>query len=307
MAAESTPLKHVKHSYREGKEATELSTVDVWLPETNGDGSNPEGIWVVYIHGGAWRDPLVTSTSLLPALSHLSPFPATAQIAGYASLSYRLSPYPTHPSSPSTPVDPSRSAKHPDHLDDVTTGLLWLEKRYGIDGRYVLVGHSCGATLAFQIPEMGRGGERVPRPRCIVGSEGIYDLPALVERNQHPFYREFVVSAFGDDEATWAAASPCRAAGSPKLWEKTGLLIISHSDEDEYVEKEQSLDMLERIKASKTDAQEVVYVPAEGRHDEIHEKGGELARIIEVGVKMVWVKGWGADWGVDMGTPGGEV
>lgn len=173
----------------------------------------------------------------------------------------------------------------------MTTALLFLENTYHINGRYLLAGHSCGATLAFQIPEMGEGGERVPRPRCVVGSEGIYDLPALVERNQHPFYREFVVSAFGDDEAAWVEASPRRAAAGSKLWEKAGLLLISHSDEDEYVEKAQSLDMLERIQATKTDAQDAVYVPAEGRHDEVHEKGEELARVIKVGVKMVWVRG----------------
>lgn len=153
---------------------------------------------------------------------------------------------------------------------------------------------------------MGKGGE-VPRPRCIIGSEGIYDLPSLVERNQHPFYRDFVVSAFGESESAWAAASPRTAAVGSKLWEKAGVLLISHSDEDEYVEKAQSMDMLERIKATKTDAQEALYVPAEGRHDEVHEKGGELARIIEVGVKMVWVRGWGANVGGGMGTSGEGV
>lgn len=166
-------------------------------------------------------------------------------------------------------------------------------------GRYVLVGHSCGATLAFQVPEVdGRGGD-VPKPCCVVGSEGIYDLPSLVERNQHPFYREFVVSTFGDDETTWTAASPCRAGPSSKLWGKTGVLLISHSDEDEYVEKAQSLDMLDHIKATKTAEQEAVYVPAEGKHDEVHEKGGEMARIIEVALKMVWVKEWGMGVGLD--------
>ncbi|KFY80559.1 hypothetical protein V499_00605 [Pseudogymnoascus sp. VKM F-103] len=141
------------------------------------------------------------------------------------------------------------------------------------------------------------GGEKLPLPLGMLGSEGIYDIPSLVERNKHPFYREFVVSAFGPSEATWAAASPRQAATGSKLWEKTEVLIISHSDDDEYVEKEQSTDMLEHIKATKKDGQgQAVYLPAEGKHDEIHEKGVEMARIVGTGLEMVWVVGWGASW-----------
>ncbi|OBT81515.1 hypothetical protein VE02_09753 [Pseudogymnoascus sp. 03VT05] len=299
-------LKHVRHCYRDGGEATELSTVDVWLPATNNDGNNPDGIWIVFIHGGAWRDPLIDSTSFKLTISILSqtPTPATAPIAGYASINYRLSPYPSHPSSPSVPGDASRAAKHPEHLDDVTTALLFLEKEYRIAGRYLLAGHSCGATLAFQLPGTTAEGGKLPLPLGILGSEGIYDIPSLVERNQHPFYREFVVSAFGDSESTWwSSASPRLAAPGSKLWEKTPVLLISHSEEDEYVEKAQSLDMLKRIKETKEDGQ-AVYVPAEGKHDEIHEKGEEMARIVGTGVKMVWVVGWGAEVG-DVG--GGTV
>ncbi|OBT65069.1 hypothetical protein VE03_05209 [Pseudogymnoascus sp. 23342-1-I1] len=301
MRVPTTPLKHLTHTYRDGADATVLSTIDVWLPPSNPNGENPDGIWIVYIHGGAWRDPLILSPSFHPTLSLLSSpphHPATSPITGYASLNYRLSPYPSHPTSPSSPSSPSRSAKHPDHLDDVTTALLDLEKRYRIGGRYVLVGHSCGATLAFQLPARigGEGGEEVPVPRCVVGSEGIYDIPALVERNQHPFYREFVTAAFGVDEGVWAAASPRLAAAGegavPKLWEKAGAVVVSHSEGDEYVEMAQSLEMLERVKKTKREGQEVLFVEAVGRHDEVHEKGGELARVIEVGVRMGWVA-WG--------------
>lgn len=159
--------------------------------------------------------------------------------------------------------------------------MLLLEKTYGINGRYLLAGHSCGATLAFQLPEEERG-EKLPVPRCVIGSEGIYDIPSLLERNRHPFYRDFVTSAFGDDEDVWTAVSPTTARGGPtKLWEKAGVLLISHSEDDEYVEKEQSVDMLERIKREGRDGE---YVEARGRHDEVHERGGELARVIGVGI-----------------------
>ncbi|OBT43356.1 hypothetical protein VE00_05755 [Pseudogymnoascus sp. WSF 3629] len=294
-----TALKHVRHSYRDGEEATALSTLDVWLPETNQDGNNPDGIWIVFIHGGAWRDPLIDSTSFKLTIDILTQTaaPATAPIAGYASLNYRLSPYPSHPTSPSSSGDKSRTAIHPEHLDDVTTALLVLEKTYRINGRYLLAGHSCGATLAFQLPETSAGGEKMPLPLGILGSEGIYDIPSLLSRNQHPIYREFITSAFGPTPSTWSSASPLLARPGSKLWEKTPVLIISHSEEDEYVEKAQSLDMLERIREVKGGEGQAVYVKAEGRHDEIHEKGTEMARIVGTGVKMGWVVGWGGEVG----------
>ncbi|KFY70699.1 hypothetical protein V498_10262, partial [Pseudogymnoascus sp. VKM F-4517 (FW-2822)] len=260
MSLPTTPLKHVRHSYRDGADATSLSTIDVWLSSTNKEGNNPDGIWVVFIHGGAWRDPLIDSTSFRPALSLLSttPRPTAVQISGYASLNYRLSPYPSHPSHPSTPSDPSRAAQHPEHLDDITTALLLLEKVYGIDGRYLLAGHSCGATLAFQVPAISGGGEKLPVPSVIIGSEGIYDIPSLLERNSHPIYREFIISAFGEAEEMWGAASPRLAASGgeePRLWEKAGVVTISHSEEDEYVEMAQSVDMLERVEGREIEGQ----------------------------------------------------
>ncbi|KFY42270.1 hypothetical protein V494_02489, partial [Pseudogymnoascus sp. VKM F-4513 (FW-928)] len=100
----------------------------------------------------------------------------------------------------------------------------------------MLVGHSCGATLAFQVPITAPGGEALPVPRCILGSEGIYDIPSLVARNSHPAYREFVTAAFGDDESAWVAASPLLAHrdrdAKDRLWEEVGIVFISHSEED---------------------------------------------------------------------------
>lgn len=102
-----------------------------------------------FIHGGAWRDPLVDATSFKPTVDILSA--SESGVVGFASINYRLSRYPNHGTKPSSPEDPSRNAEHPDHLNDVTRALIFLEKIYGISGRYLLAGHSCGATLAFQV------------------------------------------------------------------------------------------------------------------------------------------------------------
>jgi acetyl esterase/lipase len=297
----STNLKHVSHNYVEDPEATVLNTVDVWLPESNHDGTASKGKWVMYntssafqthrvlkcgsfLHGGAWRDPLVDATSFKPTIDILSA--SENGVVGFASINYRLSRYPNHATKPSSPEDPSRNAEHPDHLNDVTRALIFLERIYGINGRYLLVGHSCGATLAFQVPER-YGSEKVPQPACIVGSEGIYDLPSLlVVHNDIPYYRHFVVAAFGNVESAWKQASP-HTAEAPAIWAKTKVLIISHSEDDELVEKEQAMMMLRRLVETNEWHGQMRYVPARGMHDEVYEKGVELARIIEEGLKSM--------------------
>lgn len=237
-----------------------------------------------YIHGGAWRDPLIDSTSFKRTVDILST--AENDIVGFASINYRLSSYGNHATKPSSPVDPSRNAEHPDHLNDITRALVFLEKTYMINDRYLIVGHSCGATLAFQIPEKD-GQEKVPQPFCIIGSEGIYDLPSLVEvHKDSPFYRQFVVAAFGNDKNAWIEASPCTAR-APAIWAKTNALIISHSDDDELVEKQQALMMLERLYTTDEWHGQARYVSVSGKHDEVHEKGTELARIIEEGLTLM--------------------
>ena len=57
---------------------------------------------------------------------------------GYASINYRLPPLPSHATDPSSPDDRSRNTKHPDHVNDVTKALLFLEQNYGIYELYVL-------------------------------------------------------------------------------------------------------------------------------------------------------------------------
>ncbi|KAL8970694.1 MAG: hypothetical protein Q9197_003677, partial [Variospora fuerteventurae] len=145
---------------------------------------------IIYIHGGAFRDPAITSHSIIPSLPHLF-FPSSSsaqqnprtRIAAIASINYRLSPYypasrhhPTdHPSraDDDDDDDESRDAKWPDHVHDVRAGIEWLlrsdagreraKKKYPAPlneeeeeeeekgERIILVGHSVGATIAFAI------------------------------------------------------------------------------------------------------------------------------------------------------------
>ncbi|KAL8899252.1 MAG: hypothetical protein Q9192_001665 [Flavoplaca navasiana] len=129
--------------------ATSLQTLDLHTPTY--PPSFPS-YTIIHIHGGAFRDPLITSKSILPSLPFL--FPSTSislpskllsinhdrdgsdgsndsgqrenHIAAIVSVNYRLIPYPTHPTHPSTPGDEDRNAKWPDQVNDVKAAIEWL-------------------------------------------------------------------------------------------------------------------------------------------------------------------------------------
>ncbi|KAL4930167.1 arylformamidase [Aspergillus undulatus] len=275
----------------------------------NGDDVDDDkhGYWVILIHGGAWRDPTQTSSNYLtPALSILSSAspPPVQQISGLASISYRLSPHPSHPQDPSALPSSLRAAKHPDHLADVQSALAFLQKKYGFGGRYVLVGHSCGATVAFQTvmdslknKGTGEGEIKYELPLGILGMAGIYDLRRLRDSHRDiSAYEELIAGAFGDDEEVWDAASPGVVQGAEGVegWKDGRAVVLAHSRDDELCDTAQSENMkvfLEgwkgKGKAGEGKAREVQFLPIEGQHDEAWMKGEELARAILVTIQKL--------------------
>ena len=271
-----------------------------------------------YIHGGAWRDPRKTKSGIQPSLSELfpsslSPAAARDRIAGIASLNYRLSPHPSYPAKDEDDAA-ARSARHPDHVNDVIDALRWLGKKWGVrDGGYVLVGHSCGGTLALQVAMSGGkkwgdssekkeyGEEKTPMPIAIVPVEAITDIQSLVKSHaSQSMYEEFVVAAFGKETDEWKAASPVIGTYGEERWSAGRLVMLAQSREDELVEWEQCDLLLKILKeqgweekssgAENRDrrasvAQEVRMLELKGQHDEIWEKGKELARAIEATVQ----------------------
>ncbi|KAL4937475.1 Alpha/Beta hydrolase protein [Aspergillus oleicola] len=259
------------------------------------------GFWVILIHGGAWRDPTQTSTSYLtPALSILSstqaqsqtptqepPRKPSAHISGLASISYRLSAHPSHPQDPATLPSHLRTAKHPDHLADIQTALSFLQEKYKFGGRYVLVGHSCGATLAFECvmsslnPQVERQSQ-YERPLAILGMAGIYDLRGLRDKNKDiSAYQEFIAGAFGNDEGVWDAVSPgvVKTDEGVQGWKEGRVVVLAHSKSDELCNIEQSENMQGFLEErGEVEGREVRFLPIEGKHDEAWEKGTELAR-----------------------------
>lgn len=198
------------------------------LPSISSASKGPR--WLVHIHGGAWRDPFLDSSSIEAAVAHaFSSDDSDVPISAIVSINYTLSPFPMHPTLPYDPkkgdqLDASRGARHPGHIRDVLQAFTLLCSLGLEDDSCILSGHSAGACLAFQAalfdaqhwgPEFGDI-PPLPRPAAVLGLNGLYDIPDLVsglgDSHQHlqEVYKILLVQAFGEDQTTWPAASPAR-------------------------------------------------------------------------------------------------
>jgi kynurenine formamidase len=216
----------------------------------------------------------------------LSNSPLKHSVAGFASINYRLSPYPSHPNDPSSPRDISRNLQYPAHLLDVSRALLYLDAKYRINNRYLIAGHSAGATLAFELNNWYIPKAQLPQPACVVGISGIYDLEAFIESHSEiPAYRELIENAF-PDKSLWEQASPYKShLSETAIWQDARAVIVSHSDEDELVEKAQASYMLKRARAALN--VKVHFLPATGAHDEIWGNGHILASLITMSIEIL--------------------
>lgn len=240
-------------------ESTRLVGTEVTsLPISADDRTSSVPCWHVHVHGGAWRDPQLTSSSIEAAAAHAfaavdTPHP----IVGIASINYTLSPFPTHPTLPYDPIkdkhtDPAREATHPMHIHDVLSGFALLRSLGLADDIYILSGHSCGACLAFQSvlfsPQHWGFNDLAdpPRPAALLGMNGLYDLPDLVHNlgeshaNLEDVYSMLLNIAFGTDEGQWLAASPARVEPrelSSRIKNGHGpkLVVLDQSTEDQLV------------------------------------------------------------------------
>ncbi|KAK8156159.1 Alpha/Beta hydrolase protein [Phyllosticta citrichinensis] len=271
-----------------------LNTLDIWLPRPLEE-SPKDAVWVVYIHGGAWRDPLIGASSIQPSIAHLLRTRSLSlpHIAGIASLHYRLSPYPTHPTHPTRLARDTTAAQlegravaHPAHRDDVLEALAALRRLYavGTARAFVLLGHSCGATLALQVlPQLA---EEQALPRAVAGISGIYDVPRFAANHGDvPVYAEILAGAFGGDgdsvddamRAAWAEASPVRVAA---VLARLQRVVLAQSRADGLVEWEQ-VELMRRAAEETKGGQTVQVIEIQGQHDECWETGEGVALVVE--------------------------
>lgn len=279
----------------------------------------------MFVHGGYFRDDSVTAASFHPALSiltkppklHLQNLIKTSEdqediapyVAGYASINYRLSPRPTKsPQDPhTTPEYELRNAAWPDHIHDVLAAIAHLQLKHGFGQRYLLVGHSVGATMALLSTLASSkpftniaGSKPLPKiepPMAALGVSGIYDFGLM--HKSFPDYAELTKNAI-HNPGDVALASPASysLAEYQDAWAQKDtqrrVLILAHSRDDGLVDWEQVEAMAGIFVSSKpqrTGVQRnpsgnfaVQVVETKGKHDDIWGHGTELARVIRIGI-----------------------
>lgn len=298
----SVTLLH-KHSVAYKTGANDLQNLDIWIPTSIGTKNHvveaskipsSKGPWVIYIHGGAWRDPLVTASSFTSTVSNLATNHSQdlAKIAGIASINYSLTPRSIDPSSPDFTYDPSRQAKHPDHIIDVLTAIAFLQSKAGFGSNYVLLGHSCGATLAYQVAmshsrwSSAATALKVAKPVAVVGLNGLYDMPTLIENpgEKHAslkdLYELFTRLAFGDDKKVWQEISPTYVKNWDEEWKEGQQAFVVQSKDDCLVPYSQTVDMKKSLEDSRAKGLRVGELDAGGDHNDLWKDGTRLAEIV---------------------------
>lgn len=195
------------------------------------------------------------------------------------------------PQDPSTPDTELRIAQHPDHISDVRMALRFLTDNYGLTAEeggeqgsgYVLIGHSAGATLAFQLFMTEDAlSDSIPQPAAVIGISGIYDLVGLDDR--HTGYTGFISSAFGDSREDWKRASPATYSGNfARNWTADKPTILAWSADDTLID-EPEIDAM-NTKLSQDGIRVSVIKDLTGEHDDVWKEGSQIQRLVELVIK----------------------
>lgn len=212
VTSESLSIKRdINYAMSSGSERA----YDLYLPKKGN--ANPP--LLIFIHGGAWQAGDKRNHETLGRAF------ADADVA-VAIVNYQLSP----------------KVQHPKHVEDVA--LAYGHLANNVDGfdpkRIFVMGHSAGANMCGLLaakPDllMKVGVNKDHYPKGMIGLQGIYDIPRLVE--VWPAYRNaFIERAFGSEEK-WLAASPTQLPIELKSpW------FVVHASGDELVDVKQSDD-----------------------------------------------------------------
>jgi len=183
---------------------------------------------------------------------------------------------------------------HPTHVQDVMTAIRWLQRTYGFGERYVLVGHSCGATIAFQTvmglwsaPPDHVGNATISKPVGIVGVAGIYNLGLLASTYETvPVYREFLEGAFGPDRIEWLKANPT-SGEYEKTWPNAKVVVLGWSKDDSLVDETQVQCMSSSLFNNQQPGRSERVLQLKGEHDEIWRNGQYMAAAITTALTML--------------------
>jgi kynurenine formamidase len=211
---------------------------------------------------------------------------------------------------------------HPQHLDDVRSALVYLQHNYGFGANYVLVGHSAGGALAFQLvasspspssshpsshslsaPALGK--DHPALPAAIISFEGLYDFTGINERYGGA-YATFFKGAFGEEEKSWDEAAPIKFPGiyAEKFPNDSGsLILLGSSPEDTLVDELEAENMAQRLRDVDGFVEEGTGEEGEGKggnklvrvkdlsgdHDEIWRDGKGVARMVWIALRKLGV------------------
>jgi acetyl esterase/lipase len=267
-----TPGEWQRH-IRYGKDNV-LQDYDVFLPAKQGhpQRSSP---WIIYIHGGFFRDPLVLADSFHATVDLIQASEHGKHIAGYATLNYRLSKHVNHAQPPDTPEYDLRNASWPQHLDDVLSGIKQLQSTYKFGSDYILAGHSVGAQLALLVALKAQE-HGFPAPAFVLGLSGIYDFPLI--HKDFPAYKALTFNAMKEGEEV--AASPVNY--KVEDYKRAGVqhVMLGHSKDDGLVPWNQVDAMVEVLEKSAKGKDFVSVVELHGAHNDIWRDGKESSRAI---------------------------
>jgi acetyl esterase/lipase len=177
-----------------------LHALDLVLPRR--DAGCPAAPLVVYFHGGGY----VSGDKSQQVADKIALF--TRAGWGFASVNYRLSPFPLR-------LDDPTRVRYPDAQNDAAAALRYLHDiaaAQGLDpSRFLLLGHSAGAHLTALVSADGRfvAAQGLPAStvRCValLDTEA-YDLPAMVGEGGDDAL--LYQNAIATDTATLREASP---------------------------------------------------------------------------------------------------
>lgn len=194
------------------------------------------------------------------------------------------------------------------------SALVFLQRTYGFGSNYVLLGHSAGAALAFQLlatsplpssstsaPTTGAGtrqAEYPVLPAAVVAFEGLYDFTGVNERFGGE-YASFFRSAFGDDPEGWDVAAPIKFPGNyTERWTGGEFLLLGWSTDDTLVDEPEADNMAQRLRdvdgfvegdESAGKKRLLLLKDLRGDHDELWQRGEEVARMVWIALRKLGV------------------
>lgn len=274
-----------------------LQSYDVLVPEralsqsssdSNVAKHDAHGCWLVYVHGGYFRDPKVDSTSFKPAIKIIEESDTSnfkQNISGYASINYRLAPHQAYPQDTSTSSSYTlNNASWPDQPNDVLNAIRHLHRTYPDSAsNYILIGHSVGATLVF-LAALQCADAGIKSPKAVVGVSGIYNFPAIHVTN--PDYEDMTKNGMASKFYKEASPALYSADTYREKWpeQKRGV-VLAHSKDDGLVVWDQVEEMEQVFQGQNGFSTELIEL--KGAHNDIWGQGKELVRTIQRTLEMV--------------------